>query len=90
MSWNVCLVGRPLPLAKAAEKAFEKIKVDNHLSAAEIVVKDAVAQVVVQALLGFAADTVVKVDCSGGMNSTGDITQQRVAILIEATYGFVE
>lgn len=88
--WNVTLVGRPLPLAKAAEKAFAKIKEDNHLTAAEVSVKNAIAAVVVQTLLGFAPDTVVKLDCSGGLNSVGEVQQQRVAILIEATYGFVE
>ena len=88
--WNVTLVGRPLALAKAAEKAFAKIKVDNHLTVEEVAVKDSIAAVVVQTLLGFAPDTVVKLDCSGGLNSIGDVQQQRVAILIEATYGFVE
>lgn len=88
--WNVTLVGRPIPLAKAAKLAFDRIKEDNHMSAAEVSVKDAIAQVVVQTLMGFDPDTVVKLDCSGGTNSVGEIMQQRVAILIEATYGFVE
>jgi hypothetical protein len=90
MSWNVCVVGRPVALAKVAATAFDKIGEKNHLTPAEIAVKDAVANVVVQALQGFAPDTVVKVDCCGGLNTIGEVTQQRVAILIEATYGFVE
>lgn len=85
--WNVSALGKLESVKPQVVAAFEAV---NLMGSQEATIKNAAADFIAQVLSEQAPGTAIRVECEGSSNVAGTTNQQRVSILVEPAWGFVE
>jgi hypothetical protein len=90
MSWSLSAIGKVAAVKAKVQADFANM---THLQGEELALKDAAQAIVNNALESQSPEIGVRVECSGSASASGlggEKKTQRLQILVEPLYGFVE